>query len=107
MDVTSRLQDTLFYTYTDPTAAVSTFADRFSDFGVISLSGATSTVASVKCGVIYMEIDLELEEFCPIVNVSPAAAKRLTSSVRKGHSAPAKETSIEDDTKKKCISCIH
>jgi hypothetical protein len=102
MDVTSRLQDTLFYTFTDPTLAVSTFADRFSDFGVISLTGTTTGQAAVVgCGVLYMDVEVEFEEFCPIVTASPASAallmRRAGKMVRRQRPrAPGQEEEKED-----------
>lgn len=87
MDVTHLQDDTLYYTYSDPatggTAAI--FNERFSDFGIMGCVTDVVGGAVIKCGVIYLELDVELVEFCPIVLVSPsskiASAKRMIRSV--------------------------
>lgn len=79
MDVSRRLVDQSFYTFTDPSTTVASFAERFSDFGVISLVTSSVSQAQVSpCGVLYMEIDLELIEFCPI-SVTLPASKHLAA----------------------------
>lgn len=78
MDVTEKLLDkTILYTYSDSATTVGEFNERFSDFGVISCVSDTVSGTTAFCGVLYMDLDVTLMEFCPIVNVSPAAAKRL------------------------------
>jgi hypothetical protein len=77
MDVSRKLQDQLFYTYSDPSTTVGSFPERFSDFGVFSILGSTDLVSSAKCGVLYMEVELELFEFCPISVTRPSAALHL------------------------------
>lgn len=84
MDVSDTLNDTLYYTYADPTTTVSNVTERFSDFGVLSCVGATASQGAVaKCGVLYMEIDFELIEFCPISTTDPASAIALRSLLKK------------------------
>lgn len=84
MDVTSKLEDQLYYTYSDPSTSVGTFPERFSDFGVISCVGATtSAAADIPAGVLYMEVDVELREFCPISVTRPAAALHLVPRLAK------------------------
>jgi hypothetical protein len=103
MDVTSRLQNTLFYTFSDPTAAVSTFADRFSDFGVISLVGATPNgTGAIQCGVLYMEVDIELEEFCPIVSVSPSSAALLVRRSQRQAMPKSRPLKAEQPEREEC-----
>lgn len=73
MDVTKELDDTLYYTY-DFNASVTSATDRFSNFGVISCvtSGINSGLPSEVCGVLYMETEVELIEFCPISVTRPS-----------------------------------
>lgn len=74
MDVSHRLRDQMFYTFTDPSTTVASFAERFSDFGVIScITSGTAATQDTPCGVLYMEIDVELLEFCPISVTLPAS----------------------------------
>lgn len=76
MDVSHRLADQTFYTFTDPGLTMSTsasFAERFSDFGVISCITSAFAGAEQPCGVLYMEIDVEFLEFCPISITMPAS----------------------------------
>lgn len=74
MDVTHRVQDQLFYTFTDPSTTVASFAERFSDFGVIScVTDGVSAGSTHQCGVLYMETIVELIEFCPISVTLPAS----------------------------------
>lgn len=79
MDVTSRVDTkTIMYTYSDPATTVGTFSERFSDFGVISCTGAKLSQGAVASGgVLYMETEIELMEFCPISVTRPAAAKHV------------------------------
>lgn len=80
MDVTGSVDTkTIMYTYSDPATSVGTFTERFSDFGVISCVGATPNQSNLlSCGVLYMESEIELMEFCPISVTRPSAAKHLT-----------------------------
>lgn len=83
IDVTDKMDKTLYYTYSDPSVAGGTFSDRFSDFGSIAcVTSDTATATNTSCGVLYMEIDVELVEFCPIINVNPEAAKGLSLKLR-------------------------
>jgi len=80
MDVTQSIDTkTIMYTYSDPSTTVGTFSERFSDFGVLACVGATPNQGALaNCGVLYMESEIELLEFCPISVTRPAAAKHLT-----------------------------
>lgn len=74
MDVTHRLARQEFYTFTDSSTTVASFAERFSDFGVMScVTSGSGAVANVTCGVLYMETVIELIEFCPISVTLPAS----------------------------------
>ena len=81
MDLSSTVRGKLFYTFSD-TSTSQVITERFSDFGVIACL-TSSTGAVSQCGVLYMEIDVELVEFCPIVVTHPAS-KRMAdlSTVR-------------------------
>lgn len=96
MDVTHRVRDQLFYTFTDPSTSVASFAERFSDFGVIScLTSQGDGGSTVPCGVLYMETVVELVEFCPISVISPASASFLMGRARGAPPAYSAPKSIE------------
>jgi hypothetical protein len=117
MDCTSSVADTLMYTFTEDSTVVGSFVERFSDFGVISCVSNTGSGVTTSCGVLYMEADIELLEFCPISLVSPASAKRLSfrlsSSVQKPeYKLPSSSSSSSSSSspkeklfRKKCSSC--
>lgn len=75
MDVTHRISGQKFYTFTDPSTSTASFAERFSDFGVISClsTGVGNGIGPIKTGVLYMECEIEFEEFCPISVTLPAS----------------------------------
>lgn len=85
MDVSHHLDDTLYYTYSDPSTGGTSqiFAERFSDFGIIGCVTDTQNAQFQIGGVLYMEIDVELVEFCPIALVSPSSAKRTIAKLQK------------------------
>lgn len=88
MDVSHRVQDQLFYTFTDPSTTVGSLVERFSDFGVLScITSDISTGETAACGILYMEAEVELVEFCPI-SVTLPSASFLSSKLRGGASAP-------------------
>jgi hypothetical protein len=97
MDVSRRLSKEMFYTFTDPSTTVASFAERFSDFGCISC--VTNSIGTTTAsGILYMEIDIELLEFCPISVTLPASkhlAQRFGSSLdaasSSGYSVPRAE----------------
>lgn len=120
MDLTDRIDTkTVMYTYSDPATTVGTFSERFSDFGVMSCVGATpSQAANLAGGVLYMETDIELMEFCPISVTRPAAAKHLSFKlnervkrtsgkpvVASSSSTTAETTMIDDAFDTTCKSC--
>lgn len=72
LDVSNELDDTLYYTFD---ASQNTASDRFSDFGVIGLTTSLANQATTDIsGVLYMESEIELEEFCPITVTRPSLA---------------------------------
>lgn len=81
MDVTSRVTKDRLYTYVEPTLVDVTVA-RFSDFGSIGCR-TTGTGSNQIGGVLYMELDVELEEFCPISVTRPASLSHLTRRVER------------------------
>jgi hypothetical protein len=84
MDVTDRIQDKELFTYSDASTTVTEFVERFSDFGVIScVTSSGGQVADAKCGVLYMETDIELQEFCPISVTRPAILRKVAAKVSK------------------------
>lgn len=108
MDCSQKLDDTLYYTFSDPVTDVSSFPERFSDFGVIScVSDSTTSQSNTVCGVLYMEIQVELVEFCPVTTVSPTAASRLlpkfSDAIKAGKkSGPPKASDVD-----KCKVCAN
>jgi hypothetical protein len=78
MDVTGRMNGQEFYTFSEPTITVASFAERFSDFGVISCLTSSVSGTVTSCGVLYMESEIELLEFCPI-SVTLPASKHLAT----------------------------
>ncbi len=83
MDVSHRVNNQEFYTLTDPSTTVASFAERLSDFGVISCVTSSVAGTSTICGVLYMEIEIELIEFCPISVTLPASkhlAKKFSAA---------------------------
>lgn len=105
MDVTENLNQTLFYTHTDPSTTVAEFSERFSDFGVISCLTNSIGGTATTCGVLYMEIDLDLEEFCPISTTRPAMVKRLKSKLNAIELRPYRKPEEEVDKPKREVSC--
>jgi hypothetical protein len=108
MDVSYRLNDQLLYTYegsgTNP---------RLSDFGGMALlTSSVSQPAGLICGVLYAEMIVELDEFCPISVTRPSAFLRLIPKMESQlsrHGGPTsvgsgKASSNEDDPKKKFSS---
>lgn len=77
MDVSGRLQDTLMYTFSDPSTTVGVFNERFSDFGVISCMTSSVSGTNTPCGVLYLELMVELVEFCPISVTNPSSVAAL------------------------------
>ena len=82
MDVSEQLSESLFYTFSDPTITVDAQTERFSDFGVISILTDTFNTSNATCGVLYMEIDVEFFEFCPI-SVTRPSLKILANKLNK------------------------
>lgn len=93
MDVTEKLKDQEFYTFTDPSTSVASFAERFSDFGAISIITDTVGATDIVSGVLYMETIVELIEFCPISVTRPASKQLRKSSleVKPPYQAPCFE----------------
>lgn len=77
MDVTYRLGNTFLYTFADSSTTVGTFTERFNDFGVISCITSSVSGSTADCGILYGEIEVEFEEFCPISVTRPAMASYL------------------------------
>jgi hypothetical protein len=107
MDVTCKLDDQLFYTFY-PTGAAS-LTERFSDFGVMALlTSSASQSSALLCGVLYAEIVVELDEFCPISVTRPSAflhliprmGERLERHSELTRSGSGKASSEEDTPKK-------
>ena len=93
MDVSHKVDQQLFYTFTDPSTSVASFAERFSDFGVISCITSAAGIGESIGGVLYMEADIELVEFCPLTLSAPTASfltKKL-SKVESRYAAPSWE----------------
>ena len=79
MDVSHRLGDTEFYTFSDASTSVTEFVERFSDFGVIScITDTLSAGSNLVCGILYAEMEIELREFCPITVTRPASLRLLS-----------------------------
>lgn len=102
MDVTESLGDTLMYTFTDPSTTVASFAERFSDFGVMSCITSSVSGTLSKCGILYAEMEIELEEFCPISLTAPSSAKRLRAKLegvesKGGYSVPEMAKAVSED----------
>ena len=103
MNVTDRLNNTLFYTYSDTSTTVGQVSERFSDFGVISCVTSSNTGTNTACGVLYMELDVELIEFCPIVTTSPSSKiglkmlkSRKSTPVKEKQDLPEKKSTSEE-----------
>lgn len=71
MDVTDKLDNTLYYTY-DFNATATSATDRFSNFGVMACVTSDLAAETVVGGVLYMETEIELVEFCPVSVTRPA-----------------------------------
>jgi len=83
MDVTSSVSKDSLFTYSDSSTTVAEFVERFSDFGVMScVTSGSSAGATVPCGVLYLETEIELEEFCPISVTRPASLAVLRRSAK-------------------------
>jgi len=86
MDLTDKVSKDKLFTYSEASTTVGEFAERFSDFGVISCVTSLASQAATKlCGVLYMEIDIELSEFCPITVTRPSVLKSLENKVSYHH----------------------
>jgi putative flippase GtrA len=83
MDVSHKLSRNEFYTFTDPSTTVASFAERFSDFGVMSCITSATDTTQISAGVLYVETIVELMEFCPI-SVTLPASKFLSSKFSEG-----------------------
>lgn len=86
MDVTNKVSQDKLYTYSDASTTVTEFAERFSDFGVISCVTNSVSGSSAGAGIIYMECEIELEEFCPISTTRPGILTNLKRKVDVAHS---------------------
>jgi hypothetical protein len=85
MDVTERLGKEDLYTYSSSSTTVAEFVERFSDFGVMScVTSSVSQASDLPCGVIYLETEIELMEFCPISVTRPSSLALLRAKA-KGH----------------------
>lgn len=84
MDVTHRLGDNTFFTFSDSSTTVTEFVERFSDFGVIScITSENSVGAPVVGGVLYMEAVIEFSEFCPISVTRPSSLQKMARKALK------------------------
>jgi hypothetical protein len=113
LDVSDRICKDPLYTYTDPSTTLAEFSERFSDFGVISCRTSNFSGTTKLCGVLYMEADIELMEFCPISVVRPTSLLLLekkakqhreahgTSGTSRGKVLPEPEKSV---TEKQCAA---
>jgi len=79
MDVSRSLdRETWLYTKSDdatPTTEID-ILQRFANFGSISCLADTIGTASVIFGVLYLELDIEFKEFCPITDAGVAMAEK-------------------------------
>lgn len=87
MDVTHRIdRDKLFYTFSLPgspqASTVSLQVDRFSDFGTIACFTDLEAATPLNGGVLYMEVEIEFIQFCPIATLAPSAALALASKLK-------------------------
>jgi len=83
MDVTSSIQvDNKYYTYT-PETSTTVEVIRFDNFGsiglIISDTGLTIGPAA-NYGILYMELETELQEFCPVSLIRPSLYKKIKST---------------------------
>lgn len=100
MDVTSRLpKKDLLYTFSDRSTVLETLANRFSDFGVISCVTSSASGANTACGVLYMECEIELVEFCPI-SVTRPASKHLAKRFGGASSSSDEDTETTENASK-------
>jgi len=102
MDVSASVSKDSLYTYSDSSTTVAEFVERFSDFGVMSCitSGAAAAV-TLPCGVLYLETEIELEEFCPISVTRPSSLAVLrraakTHMLNAGGQASGKPAAAKD-----------
>jgi len=108
MDVSHLMDDTLYYTYSDPSNTFGGFTERFSDWGVCACLTDTEAPGEEIGGILYMETVIELEEFCPISFSRPAAAARLSAKLEEVAKAtrkiPSRSASsseeLEEDAKR-------
>lgn len=85
MDVSSHVRSKTFYTYSDPgTTTTVALSERFSDFGSIGCVTSSTETTALQCGILYMEVDVELIEFCPIVTTNPSS-KVMAKKVLHAH----------------------
>jgi hypothetical protein len=77
LDVSQRLEKERLYTFSDASTSVGAFTERFSDFGVISCITSASLTSSAPSGVLYAEIVVGFDEFCPISLSRPDMASAL------------------------------
>jgi hypothetical protein len=77
MDVSNKISKDELYCYSEPSTTVSSFVERFSDFGVISCVTSSVSGSNTPCGVLYMESEIELIEFCPISVTRPSALTKI------------------------------
>jgi len=82
LDCTDRVAQDVLFTYSDPSTSVGQITERFSDFGVIALVTSSASGANTACGVLQMELDVELMEFCPITTTRPTLLARLAKRVK-------------------------
>jgi hypothetical protein len=84
MNVSSKVSKNEFYTFSDASTTVTEFVERFSDFGVIScLTDSVNQASDLAGGVLYMETEIELMEFCPITATRPSSLLRLKDKAEK------------------------
>jgi hypothetical protein len=104
MDVSHRLANTTYYTYSDP-ITTNAFTERFSDFGVIGCVTDTVSATSAIGGVLYMEVVVELLEFCPISVTRPssvAMAAKLVKRLTQGQATPEDVDSTQSAEMQTC-----
>lgn len=98
LDVSKNVRQDLLYTESTATGTTDLQLDtinRFSAFGVIGCVGASEDMTgNIPCGVLYMELKVELHEFCPVVDDLPAMVARR-EKIRKKHVEKMKDRESE------------
>jgi len=111
MDVSHKLADTEFFTFSDASTTVTEFVERFSDFGVMScITSEDTAAANLTGGVLYIETEIEFSEFCPISVTRPASllkvAKKVTKHAKKTTSASGRPVEQGSTSQGSTISSI-